>query len=59
MVYAEAWFSCDEKTKEAGLAVYGMIGGTDDVHLLFDLLGGRPSAIGCARITRPRFARYF
>ena len=29
-VYAEAWFSCDEKTKEIWLAVYGMIGGTED-----------------------------
>jgi hypothetical protein len=29
-VYAEAWFSCDGKTKEVWLAVYGMIGGTED-----------------------------
>jgi hypothetical protein len=29
-VYADAWASSDEETKEAWLAVYGMIGGTED-----------------------------
>ena len=42
-VYAEAWFSCDEKTKETWLAVYGMIGGTeDDAEKAEELTRGLP-----------------